>query len=96
MLLWFVILIVRTEHGKLFGSGSNKFGEIGMGKENLKKLFAEPELIRLDAINEHTATITEITCGFRQSFIVVKDKQERIFCTGSNKYSELSGFKGQA
>jgi len=36
----------------VFGSGSNKFGEIGMGKEKDKKLFCDPEPIKIHAFIE--------------------------------------------
>ncbi|KAL4502321.1 hypothetical protein ABPG72_011908 [Tetrahymena utriculariae] len=101
---WSHAMFVDANH-QIYGVGSNKFGEIGLG--NSKKLSKDPQLIQftdaqLEDVVHHE--IFDIKCAFRQSFIITKQKKFScdtsqysctIYCTGQNKSFELGGFKGE-
>ncbi|EGR28802.1 hypothetical protein IMG5_168380 [Ichthyophthirius multifiliis] len=83
---WHHALLIDFDNN-LYGFGSNKFGEIGKG-ENNKRNFENPQFI-FQLNGEYI-----LKCGFRQSIIIEKqqNKQQKVYCTGQNKFFELGGF----
>jgi Alpha-tubulin suppressor and related RCC1 domain-containing proteins len=62
--------------------GESKFGQLGLGKENVSYVLEPTKLP-----NEEKHNILDVYAGFRQTYLLCG--QNKILCTGSNKFLEF-------
>eukprot|EP01138_Halocafeteria_seosinensis_P007597 gb/GECG01007765.1/.p1 GENE.gb/GECG01007765.1/~~gb/GECG01007765.1/.p1 ORF type:complete len:166 (+),score=6.80 gb/GECG01007765.1/:1-498(+) len=73
----------RTAEGKLFGWGSNKHGQLGIGFS--ERVVPTPTEVELPIGNDHK--VTDFCGGFSHSLFLVNN--EEIFACGNNRFLQL-------
>jgi len=90
---WDFSLLVLSD-GRVFGTGSNTFGQLGLGQECLGvDGFAPVVPLWPDASHVPDVTravrVTHVACGLRHTLFLMNDGSVR--CCGSNKRGQLGG-----
>jgi alpha-tubulin suppressor-like RCC1 family protein len=70
---------ILKENNKIFASGKNEYGQLGLGNNGNKNLFME--------ISWENGNIKQVICGCNHSFILTDDN--RIFASGINDKGQL-------
>jgi len=75
-------LVLLTSDGKIYSSGNNEFGQLGIGKEEKKKLFEKVNL------NEK---IINISVGY--NFAYALSENNTLYSWGNNKYGQCLNYE---
>ena len=75
-------LVLLTSDGKVYSSGNNEFGQLGIGKEEKKKLFEKVNL------NEK---IINISVGY--NFVYALSQNNSLYSWGNNKYGQCLNYE---